>query len=76
MRLVPRILWMTALLVFLAPACQPAPTEFQPSPLPATLIPFPTSTPAPVVDATLNRRTNSRSPAAGAEFLPYCHHHL
>lgn len=48
MKFVARLLWMTVLVSFLASACQPARTESQPSPFPATLMPLPTFIPTAV----------------------------
>jgi len=54
MKPIANLLWMTLLLAFLAPACQPAAAESQPSPFPITLMPLPSSTPAvpPTADFT------------------------
>jgi phospholipase C len=53
MNLMMRFLRMTILVTLLVSACQPAPMESQPVTFPATLIPFPSSTPADLSDATL-----------------------
>jgi phospholipase C len=47
-----RLFCLILLLSFLAPACQPAPSESTPGAFPVTLAPFPTSTPAPLAETT------------------------
>jgi hypothetical protein len=47
-----RLFCLTALLSFLASACQPAPVTSTPGAFPPTLAPFPTSTPAPAAVPT------------------------